>query len=178
MGTKIYLIVAESGAGKTSVAEALEKKYGLKSIQSYTTRPKRYENETGHIFISEDDFDKLTDLVAYTLFNNYRYCATSQQVEESDLYVVDAAGIDYFYTHYKGQKTPKIIYIYTTFEDRVKRMQKRGDTDSQILQRVVNDSQAFARIRDYADIVIKNDDLDQCVDKVYKYINEQEKTIW
>ena len=66
-GNTIYLIVGRSGSGKTTIAEELERKYGLKSIQSYTTRPKRSDNETGHIFVSDEEFDKLTDMVAYTL---------------------------------------------------------------------------------------------------------------
>ena len=80
----IYLIVAPSGAGKTTVTELLETNYGFKSIQSYTTRPPRYDGETGHIFVSDKDFDKLTDIVAFTEFAGNRYCATAQQVEEND----------------------------------------------------------------------------------------------
>ena len=47
----IFLITGCSGSGKTTITEQLEMKYGLKSIQSYTTRAKRSENETGHIFV-------------------------------------------------------------------------------------------------------------------------------
>ena len=49
----IYLIVGKSGSGKTTLVEAL-KKYGYNSIESYTTRPKRFDNETCHTFITED----------------------------------------------------------------------------------------------------------------------------
>ena len=51
----IFLIVGCSGSGKTTITEQLEQKYGLKSIQSYTTRPPRYDGETGHIFISNEE---------------------------------------------------------------------------------------------------------------------------
>ena len=47
----IYLIVVCSGSGKTAITEKLEELYNLKSIQSYTTRPPRYDGETGHTFI-------------------------------------------------------------------------------------------------------------------------------
>ena len=43
MGNCIFLIVGCSGSGKTTITEQLEQKYGLKSIQSYTTRKPRYE---------------------------------------------------------------------------------------------------------------------------------------
>ena len=50
-----YLIVGQSGSGKTTIMTTLEEKYELKSIQSYTTRPKRSDGETGHIFISDEE---------------------------------------------------------------------------------------------------------------------------
>ena len=59
MKDKIICIVGRSGSGKTTAAEYLEELYGLKSIQSYTTRPKRKPNETGHTFVTEDEFDKI-----------------------------------------------------------------------------------------------------------------------
>ena len=64
----IFLIVGCSGSGKTTITEQLEMKYGLKSIQSYTTRPPRYDGEIGHTFISTEEFDKLVDICAYTEF--------------------------------------------------------------------------------------------------------------
>jgi guanylate kinase len=160
----VYLFAGESGNGKTSIVEELEKRYKFKSIQSYSTRPKRSENETGHIFIAEDEFDELTDLVAYTKFNGYRYCATSKQVEECDTYVIDPFGIEYFKNHYHGNKVPIVIYIRASLKDRILRMQKRGDNDSQIIQRVLNDIDAFKNIKDLADMIIDNDDFEQCVE--------------
>ena len=55
---KLLVIVGESGCGKTSIAERLQQ-YGLKLIQSYTTRPKRKPLETGHTFVTKEDFDKI-----------------------------------------------------------------------------------------------------------------------
>ena len=57
MNETIFLIIGESGSGKTTLVSSLEKQKNLKSIQSYTTRPPRYENEYGHIFVSENEFN-------------------------------------------------------------------------------------------------------------------------
>ena len=38
----IFLIIGASGSGKTTITEQLEQRYGLTSIQSYTTRAARY----------------------------------------------------------------------------------------------------------------------------------------
>ena len=107
----IYLIVGCSGSGKTTIVNALEEKYGLRSIQSYTTRPKRSENETGHTFISDEEYDKLENIVACTEFCNYKYCATAEQIDENDLYVIDPTGVESLKSFYEGDKEFKIIYI-------------------------------------------------------------------
>ncbi len=107
----IYLIVGQSGSGKSTMAESLESTYGIKIIQSYTTRPKRYDNEKGHIFVSDEEFDNLKDIVAFTEFCGYRYCATAEQIESNDLYIIDPAGVKSIDAFYEGNKQIKIIYI-------------------------------------------------------------------
>jgi guanylate kinase len=175
MQTKnIYLLVGESGNGKTSVAEELEKQYGWKSIWSYTTRPKRYDGEAGHVFITENEFDKLTNLVAYTKFNDYRYGTTSDQVEQNSLYVIDPAGIAYFKEHYYGFKKVFVIYLFAPMKERILRMRNRGDIDAQIVQRLLNDVDAFRGVKWLSDITIINDNLKDCVDSCYQYILSKE----
>lgn len=184
----IYLIVAPSGAGKTSIVNLLEKKYGLKAIQSYTTRPPRYDGERGHIFISDNDFSELTDIVAYTEFCGYKYCTTSKQVEENDLYVIDPKGVDYFKQSYKGSKHIKIIYIESDMTVRYERMKQRGEANglsyseavNNALERITNDVSEFY---DYihhnvqTDYVVENntnDTIKDAADKIYRYIVGEE----
>ena len=180
----IFLIVGCSGSGKTTITEQLEQKYGLKSIQSYTTRPPRYDGETGHTFISNEEFDKLVDICGYTEFAGNRYCSTAEQVENNDLYVIDPNGIDYFIKSYKGKKTPKIIFIdsdLTTRYDRmVKRAEDKGDAFltavDKALNRIKNDVVEFydyTHNNAHVDFRVnnnKNDNLNQVVDKIYNYI--------
>ena len=77
MNNAFIVLVGESGSGKTTIANILENKYWLKQVQSYTERPKRYDEETGHTFVTPIEFDQLKDIVAYTCYNRYRYCTTS-----------------------------------------------------------------------------------------------------
>lgn len=147
----IYLIVAPSGAGKTTIANILEKQYGLKSIQSYTTRPPRYEGETGHIFVTDKEFNDLKNIVAYTEFAGYRYCATAQQVDENDLYVIDPKGVEYFKNYYTGSKNIKVIFINSGVSVRYERMVARAKADGvshleavdSALKRISNDAHEF-----------------------------------
>ena len=96
----IVLLMGKSGSGKTTIADVLNKKYGWTSIQSYTTRSPRYPKETGHIFVTDEEFDALGEMVAYTEFAGARYCATTQQVEENQVYVIDPDGYEYFMKAY------------------------------------------------------------------------------
>ena len=185
----IYLIVGCSGSGKTAITEKLEELYNLKSIQSYTTRKPRYDGETGHTFISNEEFDELLDMVAYTEFAGNRYCATTEQVENNDLYVIDPNGVDYFIKSYKGKKTPKIIFIDSDLTTRYDRMVKRAEDKGDVFLTAVD--KALSRIKtdvvefyDYThnnahvDFVArnnKNDNLNQVVDKIYDYICDCEE---
>ena len=191
MGNCIFLIVGCSGSGKTTITEQLEQKYGLKSIQSYTTRQPRYDGETGHIFISDEEFDKLTDMVAYTEFAGNRYCATAEQVENNDLYIIDPKGIDFFMQSYKGSKTPKIIFISSNLTTRYERMVGRAETKGKShqeaiessLTRIVNDAGEFydyIQGQAWIDYVCKNnsnDKLEDVVDKIFDYISSCESEV-
>ena len=157
---KIILLCGESGSGKTTVANILQEVYGLKSLQSYTTRPPRYEGETGHIFISEEEFDTISkeDMVAYTKYNGYRYCGTKQQVDESDVYVIDLAGIGFFKSHYWGDKEPVVVYLTIPENERIERMGNRGDADNLISERAEYDKTAFADAKYIASHIFINED--------------------
>lgn len=191
MGNCIFLIVGCSGSGKTTITEQLEQKYGLKSIQSYTTRPKRYEDESGHTFVSDEEFDKLTDMVAYTEFAGNRYCATAEQVENNDLYIIDPKGVDFFMKAYKGSKTPKIIFISSNLTTRYERMVGRAETKGKShqeaiessLTRIVNDAGEFydyIQGQAWIDYVCKNnsnDKLEDVVDKIFDHISSCESEV-
>ena len=191
MGNCIFLIVGCSGSGKTTITEQLEQKYGLKSIQSYTTRKPRYDGESGHTFVSDEEFDKLTDIVAYTEFAGNRYCATAEQVENNDLYIIDPKGIDFFMKSYKGSKTPKIIFISSNLTTRYERMVGRAETKGKShqeaiessLARIANDAEEFydyIQGQAWVDYVCKNnsnDKLEDVVDKIFDHISSCESEV-
>lgn len=167
------LIVGNSGSGKTTVVEELQRRYGLKSINSYTTRPPRYEGETGHIFVNTTDMPPESEMVGYTYYNNNHYWATAQQVAENDLYVIDVAGINYFHEHYKGDKPYLVVQIWAPEEVCKQRMLARGDSEDAAENRIQYDRLVFANVK--ADVVIKNETtLDDCITEILKYINTED----
>ena len=73
MNKPLFLFVGRSASGKTTVANMLVEKYGYKQVESYTTRLPRFDGETGHIFVSEEEFRNLGELAAYTFYNNHNH---------------------------------------------------------------------------------------------------------
>lgn len=124
-------------------------------------------------------------------FDEYNNCATAEQVENNDLYVIDPNGVDYFIKSYKGKKTPKIIFIdsdLTTRYDRmVKRAEEKGDTFlnavDKALSRIKTDVVEFydyTHNKAHVDFTVdnnKNDNLIQVVDKIYDYICDCEREV-
>lgn len=177
----IVLLAGPSGSGKSTVAKEMEKKYGMKQVDSYTTRPPRYEGETGHIFVSEEEFDSLKDLCAFTVFNGYRYGVTSDVVDACDIYVIDTYGIEYLKKHYKGNTKIISVALNCSPETAGTRMRTRGDGEDAVNSRLENDKKAFANLKDVCDIYIDVDSLtvEDTVRTVVESVNKfcQNKTV-
>lgn len=102
---RILCIVGESGTGKTTVAEYIEREYGIPMILSYTDRPKRTEDEVGHTWVTSSQFDKfnLDDMIAFTTFGAYRYCCLKKDVKRLNTYVIDEPGLKYLKENFGEQ---------------------------------------------------------------------------
>ena len=139
MDNTLYLFVGKSASGKTTVANFLEKKHGLKQVNSYTTRPPRYDGEIGHIFVSDTEFDNLGEMVAYTEYNGFRYGTTAEQLDKCKIYVVDVPGVKTLLERYKTDRKIAILYFSTNVCTRINRMIDRGDSDMAIISRLLQD---------------------------------------
>lgn len=140
MDKPLYLYIGPSGCGKTTITELLESMYGYKAIKSYTTRKPRYEGENNHIFITEEEFDKLENLVAYTLYNGCKYGTTKEQLDNADLYVLDIPGLETLLQNYANtERKIYVFYLDSTVRTRIDRMTDRHDSDAEIIKRLYND---------------------------------------
>lgn len=141
MDKPLYLFVGRSASGKSAVANILESVGKYNQLQSYTTRPKRTEDEVGHIFVSDEDFDNLENIIGYTEYNNYRYCSTAEQVDAADIYVIDVPGVETLLERYQNDRPIVVVYFDTNIRTRIDRMVDRHDCDAAIVSRIYNDEE-------------------------------------
>ena len=175
-----YIFCGKSGSGKDKVINTLCNKYDFTKVVSYTTRPRRKDEEkvNTHIFINQEGFNKIrSQLIAYTYFNGYEYGGTAEQVENNNFYTLDVNGIKFFKQNYKGEKPFKIIYLDVPESICKVRMFERGDPPIQVSLRITNDRKAFQEAPDLANVIIQNDFFNTCIKDVYEYIcNCENKT--
>jgi len=173
----IFLIVGKSGSGKDTIADAMANRYGMTRLYSYTTRPSRGEGDS-HLF--ENDFrkwvaaNKNDTIVGYTKFNGHDYWATASLVENSDLYIIDPAGVTFMKEHYDGKKKIRVVYVDVPDHVCLTRMCDRGDGLMKATERVVHDATAFAGAKKMADFVVENNNLDECIETLWKYIEQED----
>ena len=167
----LYIVSAPSGAGKSSLIQALLKTQPLYDTQvsvSHTTRAKRPgENHGEHyFFVSEDEFCQMSDDEAFLehakVFENY-YGTSRLAIEQ-----VLATGVDVFLDiDWQGAQqirakmpTARSIFILPPSKEELdRRLRGRGqDSEAVIAKRM---AQAVAEMTHYAeyDYLIVNDDF-------------------
>lgn len=106
------------------------------------------------------------------LYNGYRYGVPSYVIDASDVYVIDPAGVRYMKERYRGPKG--IVIIGIDCKDRAERMRRRGDSEAAVGSRLHTDHTEFAGLPAMADVLFKNEDLDQTVRAIYAFIRVME----
>lgn len=98
----IICIIGESGSGKTTAAEYIEKEFGIPMVKSYTDRPRRTPDEVGHTFVTPEEFDVLLqgNILALTKFGEYRYCCVKEDILPRNTYVIDEISYRYLADHF------------------------------------------------------------------------------
>ncbi len=171
-----YLIVGLMGSGKDTIVSEITTHIPMKILKSYSTRPKRFDSENTHTFISKYKFGKLKNKIAVSIINKEWYGTTEDQIEECDIGVYDNNGAKEIIKNYRGNKKIKIIYVDASENIRLQRMLNRGDGIITSLNRIKHDADVKEEVKNYADIIINNNncDLQQTVQAVVSFIKEKE----
>ncbi|MEX0444621.1 guanylate kinase [Xenorhabdus sp. SGI246] len=181
----LYIVSAPSGAGKSSLIQALLKTQPLYDTQvsvSHTTRPTRPgENHGEHYyFITVDEFQNMINhdefLEHACVFGNYY--GTSRKIIEDTL----ASGVDVFLDiDWQGaqqirQKMPasrSIFILPPSKEELLRRLRGRGqDSEEVIVKRMYQAVAEMEHHREY-DYVIINDDFNTALADLQSIIRSE-----
>ncbi|KGJ99866.1 MULTISPECIES: guanylate kinase [Pseudoalteromonas] len=183
----LFILSAPSGAGKSSLINALLKKHAdMKVSVSHTTRaPRPGENDAEHYhFVSVDEFKALIakdDFFEWAqVFDNYY--GTSKQAIEEQL----AAGIDVFLDiDWQGarqvreiMKDVKTIFILPPSKQELEqRLNNRGQDSAEIIAGRMAQAQSETSHYDEYDFVVVNDDFDTALSEIESVVIAQRLTL-
>ena len=154
----IFILFGQSGTGKTTVLQDVIKfkKYNLTPIVTYTTRPPREDEVDGkdYHFIDKDTFldmsvqGKFLETSKYTVSGGeiwYYGSLKSDFTSDGDkIVIVNPEGLR---SILRSCRTNNIltttIYLYCQETVRLKRLEKRGDSYSEIKRRMEADKKDF-----------------------------------
>lgn len=124
MGNKEHILLCLLGrtaCGKDALAKKLCERTGLRQIISYTTRERRENEGETHIFVSDEDYQKLElegQIAAFTQIGQYKYCCTVNQLYENDIYIIDPVGLK----HLRELQLPnlRLVTVFINVPDDVR----------------------------------------------------------
>ena len=175
----LITVAGRNSAGKSLIAKKVAEALGLNVVKSYATRkPRPEELQKGlencdHIFISDEEYDKLENITAETEINGARYCTTQDILDKSDIYVIDPKGIKDLKERCGNRYKILQFYIYADADKRAARFVARGETKAKFEAREQSEDEQFC---DYEnnhgwDIIIYNNwDVDAAVKTMLGYV--------
>ncbi len=183
----LFILSAPSGAGKSSLINALLKKHAdMKVSVSHTTRaPRPGENNAEHYhFVSVDEFKALIakdDFFEWAqVFDNYY--GTSKQAIEEQL----AAGIDIFLDiDWQGARQVREIMddVKTIFilppskQELEQRLNSRGQDSAEVIAGRMAQAQSETSHYNEYDYVVVNDDFDTALSDLETIVIAQRLTL-
>ena len=175
----LITVAGRNSEGKSLIAKKVAEALGLNVVKSYATRkPRPEELQKGlencdHIFVSDEEYDKLENITAETEINGARYCTTQEILDNSDIYVIDPKGIKDLKERCGSRYKLLQFYIYADADKRAARFVARGETKAKFEAREQSEDEQFI---DYEnnhgwDIIIYNNwDIDTAVKTMLGYV--------
>jgi guanylate kinase len=174
--SKLYVLAAPSGAGKTTLVHALVSRApDLKFSISYTTRERRVNEEHGrdYFFVGTDEFLQLQEsdalLESAMVFDNYYGTSRSQVDEHLQNGRSVVLEIDWQGAQQVRESMPTAVTVFimppsvTELERRLR--DRKTDTDEVIARRLSDALGDMSHWNEF-DFVIINDDLERAVSQL------------
>lgn len=170
---RLFVIAAPSGAGKTTLVQAITRNNpDLRFSISYTTRKQRRNEAHGrdYLFVNVKEFERLRAagklLESATVFDNL-YGTSREQVEQ---HLADGHSvileIDWQGAQQVRESMPECVTIFImppSHDELVRRLRSRGTDSDEVIERRLRDALSDMAHWEEFDYVVINDNLDQAV---------------
>lgn len=175
----MIILVGASASGKTEVARALKREFGITKAVTHTTRAPRKGERTGidYFFVTEQEFESLKKRGAFvetTEYNNHHYGTSKGQIDDDKVLIVDPNGLKAFLA--LNDKSIVSFNLTASKKTRIARMEERGDSKEEIDSRIKNDDIDFAPDKvssAHFRINTEKKNISQVAEEVYeKYLEE------
>lgn len=159
----IFLITAPSGAGKTTLAQELEKQKYWNECISVTSRPMREDEVDGetYYYVTKTEFEEMIDAKVFAetvIYDRNYYGITNEEIQSKRrrynhvFIIVDHNG----YKQVKELYPDAVgIFLHMSKEDCMANMLLRGDSIENAIKRI-NKYDVEMENRNHYDYVIKN----------------------
>ena len=177
----VILVVGKTGSGKSSIIKKICERTNLTALQSYTTRPKRSEADTDHIFVDVPEYFRAKEsgeiAIDGDIAGNYYY-STIEQLYKADLYTINPEALDRLLE--LDLPGIRFVVVYVSCPDKIReeRVIKRGDNKHDFRKRDFSERQEFRKFvaNEKWDYSINNLDFPKSY-SVLKWIIQIEK-VW
>ncbi len=178
----IVILSSPSGAGKTTLVKEISKRNKFQISISHTTRKPRLNETDGkdYFFVSESKFKLLIDenkfLEYAKVFNHYYGSSKDLVIEklksgENVIFDIDWQGTQQIINQKLNYKILTIFILPPTRDELYNRLMNRDRDDEKIAnERMKQFNEDVLHWKDY-DFVAINDDLENCYNKIIKFIN-------
>ena len=144
----VILVVGKTSSGKSSLIKKLCERTGLKALCSYTTRSKRSESDSDHIFVDIEEYFKAKEngeiAIDGEIAGNYYY-STIEQLYNADLYTINPEALNRLLAMDLPNIRFVVVYIACPDKIREERAMKRGDDKHKYRVRDFAERQEFRK---------------------------------
>ncbi|OUR72003.1 guanylate kinase [Methylophaga sp. 41_12_T18] len=187
MSGSLFIVAAPSGAGKTSLVNALVAKYQqIKLSVSHTTRAPREGEVNGkdYFFVSQEQFAQMRDtgdfLESATVFDNSYGTSSAAVMSELELGQDVILEIDWQGAQQVRKNQPDCtgIFILPPSKEALEhRLQGRGQDDDATIARRMRDAENEMSHYVEFDYLIINDDFELALDELKAIMTAQRQSI-
>ena len=167
----MFILVGPSASGKTTVAQMLVERQGMKRAITTTTRhQRRGESFDAYHFVKSSEF-KTEDMVEYQEYAGNWYGLSKVEADSSNLVIMEPRGARLLRNYCDAQGRPcLLIGLPASKKEQAERMVMRGDSARIINERIAYDDVAFQKLELLCSTICNATTVEKLYDQVSGYI--------